>query len=277
MNEENLTMSDDPNTPGSEPPRWEDPASQPQQPAEPPAQQPQAPPPQQPPAPPPQQPEYQQPAPPPQPQAPPPQQPQYQQPAPPPEPQQAQAEPAPDVQPLPGPQPNLPFPLQQGEQVIQVVRRHWWFLWPFTVWLVLLAFAPVTEVIWFFDTIGIMDDLGWFFWIPALLWIGYWGIRALFNWYRYQNDIWVITNQRIVDVFRTNPFNKRVVTADLVNIQDMRVERRGLIATTLGFGDVICSTAAGMAGTFEITGIPHAEEVQLLMDKERDRERMRRV
>ena len=129
--------------------------------------------------------------------------------------------------------------------MIQIVRRHWWFLWPFTVWLVFLAFAPVTAVIWFFDTIGIMDNLGWFFWVPALLWIGYWGIRAIFNWYKYQNDIWVITNQRIVDVFRSNPLNKRVVTADLVNIQDMRVERRGVIATTFGFGNVICSTAAG--------------------------------
>jgi hypothetical protein len=251
-------MSDDPNTPGSQPPQWEDPAAQPQQ--------PQAPPPQQPQAPPPQQPQYQQPA---------PQQP-YQ--APPPEPQQpAQAQAQPEVQPLPGPQPTLPFPLQQGEQVIQVVRRHWWFLWPFTIWLVIVAFAPVSAAVWFFDAIGIMDNLGWFFWVPALLWIGYWGIRALFNWYRYQNDIWVITNQRIVDVFRSNPFNKRVVTADLVNIQDMRVERHGLIATTLGFGTVVCSTAAGLAGTFEIVGIPHAEEVQLLMDKERDRERMRRV
>jgi hypothetical protein len=251
-------MSDDPNTPGSQLPQWEDPAAQPQQPAQPPPQQPQAPPPQQP--------QYQQPAP----------QQQYQAPAP--EPQQpAQAPPQADVQPLPGPQPSLPFPLQQGEQVIQVVRRHWWFLWPFTFWLIFVAFAPITAAVWCLDAIGIMDNLGWFFWVPAFLWIGYWGIRALFNWYRYQNDIWVITNQRIVDVFRSNPFNKRVVTADLVNIQDMRVERQGLIATTLGFGTVVCSTAAGLAGTFEIAGIPHAEEIQLLMDKERDRERMRRV
>jgi len=256
-------MSNDPNSPSSQdpnqPPRWQDPPSQqPPEPQAPPPQQPQYQPPpgqQQPP------PQYQPPAPEPQ---------QYRQPAPEPQPQ-------PDVQPLPGPQPKLPFPLQQGEQVLQVVRRHWWFLWPFTIWLVILAFVPVTVAVWLLDAIGIMDNLGWFFWVPAFLWIGYWGIRALFNWYRYQNDIWVITNQRIVDVFRSNPFNKRVVTADLVNIQGMRVERHGLIATTLGFGTVVCSTAAGLAGTFEIVGIPKAEEVQLLMDRERDRERMRRV
>ena len=216
-------MSDDPNNSGSQPPRWEDPGSQPQQPAEPPPQQPAAPPPP-PQAPPPQQAQTQQP---------PPQQ-QYQAHAPAAQ-QPAPAQAQPDVQPLPAPQPNLPFTLQQNEQVLQVVRRHWWFLWPYTIWLVIVAFAPVSIALWFLDLIGIKDDLGWFFWIPALLWIGYWGVRALFNWYRYQNDIWVISNQRIIDVFRSTPFSKRIVTADLVNIQDMKVERRGITATILNY------------------------------------------
>lgn len=189
---------------------------------------------------------------------------------------QPQAQPQPDVQPLPEPQPSLQFPLQQGEQVLRVVRRHWWFLWPFTVWLIIVTFAPVAVVAGVFDAIGLLDDLGWFFWIPVVIWIAYWGIRALFNWYRYQNDIWVITNQRLIDVLRTNPFNKRVTTADLVNIQDMRVERRGVTATILGYSDLICSTAGAEGGSFNISGVPNAEELQLLIDRERDRERMRR-
>jgi len=196
---------------------------------------------------------------------------------PPSEPQpQAAPQPQPDVQPLPAPQPSVPFPLQQNEHVLQVVRRHWWFLWPYTVWLVVVTFVPVAVVAWVFDAIGVLDDLNWFVWIPALLWIGYWGIRALFNWYRYQNDIWVITNQRLIDVFRSNPFNKRIATADLVNIQDMRVERRGITATVLGYSDLICSTAGTEGGIFIIGGVPQAEELQLLIDRERDRERMRR-
>jgi hypothetical protein len=182
----------------------------------------------------------------------------------------------PQVEPLPAPQPKVPFPLQQNEQVIKLARRHWWFLWPYTVWLAIVAIAPVVVLVWFVDLVGI-DDPGWFLWIPVLLWLGYWGIRAIFNWYRYQNDIWVVTNQRLIDVFRTNPFNKRVTTADLVNIQDMRVERRGITATILGYSDLICSTAGTEGGTFVIGGVPHAEELQLMIDRERDRERMRRV
>jgi len=182
----------------------------------------------------------------------------------------------PAVEPLPGPQPSVPFPLQQGEHVLALVRRHWWFLWPFTVWLVIVAFAPVAVLSGLFDAIGVLDNLDWFFWIPAVIWIAYWGMRALFNWYRYQNDIWVVTNQRLIDVFRTNPFNKRITTADLVNIQDMKVERRGITATVLGYSDLLCSTAGTDAGRFDISGVPQAEELQLLIDRERDRERMRR-
>ena len=196
---------------------------------------------------------------------------------PPPEQQpQAAPQPQPSVQPLPGPQPSVPFPLQQGENVLELVRRHWWFLWPYTLWLVIVAFAPVAILAGLFEAIGILDDLNWFFWIPAVLWIGYWGVRALFNWYRYQNDIWVVTNQRLIDVFRSNPFNKHVATADLVNIQDMKVERRGITATLLGYSDLICSTSGTESARFNISGVPNAEELQLLIDRERDRERMRR-
>jgi len=186
------------------------------------------------------------------------------------------AQPQAGGQPVPERQPNVPFPLQQGEQVLRVVRRHWWFLWPYTLWLVIVAVAPVVVIALLFDAIGILGDLGWFFWVPALLWILYWGFRALFNWYRYQNDLWVVTNQRLIDVFRSNPLNKRVSTADLVNVQDMRVERRGITATILGYSDLLCSTAGTEGGSFTINGVPQAEELQLLIDRERDRERMRR-
>ncbi|MEX0750946.1 MAG: PH domain-containing protein, partial [Dehalococcoidia bacterium] len=64
-------------------------------------------------------------------------------------------------------------------------------------------------------------------------------------------------------------------TADLVNVQDMTVERSGLLQTTLNYGDIICQTASTSAGDFVLSGIPRPQEVQLLVDKERDRERTR--
>ncbi len=170
---------------------------------------------------------------------------------------------------------HLPFPLQEGEQVLALCRRHWWFLWPQSILLTLVGVVPVALVAWAFSEIGILDDLGIFFWIGAALWLGYWAIRLFFNWYRYRHDIWVVTNQRLIDSFKAHPFNLRISTADLVNVQDMSVVKNGILATLLNFGDVICETASAESVSFRITGIPHPESLQLLIDRERDRERMR--
>jgi len=169
---------------------------------------------------------------------------------------------------------KVPFPLQRSEQVLAIVRRHWWFLWPRTLlWAGIAIVAPVVAW-WLLDLIGVFDDISAIFWIALLLWVGFWGVRILLNWYQYYNDIWVITDQRIVDSRKPHPLRHTLASADLVNIQDMTVEKRGLFASLMNFGDVVCQTAAAKH-LFVLSGIPQPAEVQLLVDAERDRERMR--
>ena len=167
------------------------------------------------------------------------------------------------------------FPLQQDERVLMVCRRHWIYLWPRTAWWALLALVPVVAVAVIMAKAGIFDgNAARIFWIAAVVWLAFWAIRAYFNWYRYHNDIWVITNQRLIDSTKTAPWNLKMSTADLVNVQDMTVEREGILRTMLDYGDIICQTAADVQ-EFRLTGIPDPRDVQLLVDKERDRERSR--
>jgi len=184
--------------------------------------------------------------------------------APPPAPQQPAEKP-----------PHLPFPLQDGERILALFRRHWWFLWPQSILLVLAAVVPVVLVALFLDLIGLLDDLGIYFWIVVAVWLAYWAVRLFFNWYRYHNDIWLVTNQRIIDSFKKHPFDLRVATADLVNVQDISIVKSGLTPSLLNYGSVVCETAGAATNEFVIAGIPHPEAAQLLIDKERDRERTR--
>ena len=170
--------------------------------------------------------------------------------------------------------PKLPFPLQEGERVIELCRRHWWHLWPRTIIWLLFALVPVIAAVWLLSALDVLDDLGIFFWAVVAVWLAYWAVRLLLNWYRYHNDIWVVTDQRIIDSFKPTPFQLRVGTADLVNIQDMTVEKSGIIPTILNFGDVVCQTA-GTGQQFRIGGVPDPVRVQALVDRERDRERLR--
>jgi hypothetical protein len=170
---------------------------------------------------------------------------------------------------------KLPFPIQDDENVLRLCRRHWWFLWPRTILWVLFAIVPVVVLSWVWDVAGILGDLGVFWWGIAVLWIVFWALRLLLNWYRYHHDIWVVTSQRIIDSHKNHPFDFRVSTADLVNVQDISVDKSGLTPTLLNYGSVVCETAGSGTSDFIIAGIPHPEDVQSLIDKERDRERSR--
>lgn len=170
---------------------------------------------------------------------------------------------------------KLPFPLQDGEEILRLTRRHWWFLWPMTILLSLILLVPVIGAWFILDRIGIRADLGFVWWIIVALWVVYWLIRLVFNWYRYHHDLWVITNQRIIDSQKRHPFDMRVSTADLLNVQDISVDKSGLTPTILNYGSVVCDTAGTGTSDFIIAGVPHPEEVQLLVDRERDRERDR--
>ena len=169
---------------------------------------------------------------------------------------------------------SVPFPLQKREQLLAVVRRHWWFLWPRTLlWAAFAIGAPLVAV-WLLDLMNVFDEVDSFFYIVGGLWFLFWFVRIVFNWYQYYNDIWVITNQRIVDSRKPHPLRHTLASADLVNIQDMTVEKRGLFASMLNFGDVVCQTAAAKH-LFVLSGIPRPAEVQLMVDAERDRDRER--
>jgi hypothetical protein len=172
-------------------------------------------------------------------------------------------------------QPSLPFPLQGNEQVIQVCRRHWWFLWPRTILLALVGIVPVLVAAWLLSAVDVFDGMTRnVFLVIALIWLLWWGLQMFLGWYRYNNDLWAITNQRIVDSFKPHPFSHRLSSADLVNVQDITVEKHGVLQSIMNFGDVICDTASG-GKDFTLTGVPDPEQVQLLMDRERDRERTR--
>jgi hypothetical protein len=166
-------------------------------------------------------------------------------------------------------QEGLPFPLQDSEQVLAVVRRHWMLLWPKTALYLLFAFGPLIVISLVLGWVNLYDDAQTWFWLISALWLVFW---AVLNWYQYHNDIWVITNQRIVDSIKKHPFNHRLASADLVNVQDISVHRRGIFQTTLNYGDIVCKTASAGAD-FVLAGIPRPADIQLLVDRERDRER----
>ncbi len=170
---------------------------------------------------------------------------------------------------------GLPVTLQDGESVLILARRHWLFLWPRLIVLGLIAVVPPAVIAGLMSQTDAYEGLAAkAFWVVAAVYLLYWGVRIFLTWYRYNHDVWVITNQRLIDSLKSTPFSLRISTADLVNVQDITVERSGVLRTIFDFGDIICQTAAEKE-EFRLAGIPDPRAVQALIDRERDRERLR--
>jgi hypothetical protein len=170
--------------------------------------------------------------------------------------------------------PSLPFPLQEGESILQICRRHWLFLWPSVLLQAVIAIVPLIMAAVILDQLGIDGTPAQVIWGLLAIHVVYRVLKAFLTWYRYHHDLWVITNQRLIDSYKRHPFSLQIATADLVNVQDMSVERDGILRTMLDYGDIVCQTAGQVQG-FRLAGIPHPRTVQALVDKERDRERLR--
>ena len=166
--------------------------------------------------------------------------------------------------------PNLPFDLQEGENVIKVARRHWAFLAVHLGRDLLIGLGPIIVVALIINwTTGFDGAFGTWAIVAMVAWLVFWAVRAYFTWYQYQNDQWVITNQRIVDSRKRNWFHQEMSSADLVNVQDMSIRKEGIFATIFGYGDLNCQTA-GSSEKFVLSGIPDTKGILALVDRYRD-------
>jgi hypothetical protein len=81
-----------------------------------------------------------------------------------------------------------------------------------------------------------------------------------------------VTNQRLIDSLRTTPLNQQISSTDLINVQDINIKRRGVMATMFNFGDVICQTAS-TEGMFTFLGVGQPADLMEMLDRLRDEAR----
>ena len=168
---------------------------------------------------------------------------------------------------------KLPFPLQETEKVLVMCRRHWIYLYPRLVLQVLIAILPVLALFLVLRWADAMDGLALkAAAVVSVVWLAVWAVKIILVKYQYDNDLWTITDQRIVDSYRSNPFSLKITSADLVDIVDTAMDRSGLLPTMLNYGDIRCETA-GERQDISLPAVPRPQEVHALIDRERDRER----
>lgn len=163
--------------------------------------------------------------------------------------------------------------LHPGEQIIKIVRRHWYALVVGCVTLVAIAILPGLILIGM-DLLSnqvqayMISHWEIFAFIYGSWLLILWVLGAVV-WTNFYLDVLVITNDRVVDIQQVSLFARNIAELQMASLQDMRVDVIGLLPTMLHFGNLQLQTA-GSTREFMIKDIPHPLEVKNIIAEQHD-------
>ncbi|MBP7060656.1 MAG: PH domain-containing protein [Candidatus Moranbacteria bacterium] len=132
------------------------------------------------------------------------------------------------------------------EQILQVIHRHWFniALQLFVVvFLSLFLLGSLSFSTLLFPEIAGGDALSFFAFAQNTLLLFVW-LYGFLVWIDYYFDVWIVTNERIVNIEQRGLFNRRISELRFSRVQDVTATVDGLIPTVLNFGNVNVQTAA---------------------------------
>ncbi|MBU0647873.1 PH domain-containing protein [Patescibacteria group bacterium] len=151
---------------------------------------------------------------------------------------------------------------KDDEEVVEVFRKHWFsFIRPILVFVVLLSISLI--ILWYWSMVPLLLLIVGF--VVLLVAVSYLGHCFLLWW----NDIYILTNRRVINFDQKSLFHRVVSEADLRNIQDSTYEVEGVWQTFLNYGQVKILTASmGESIVFEDVPDPHRIQGIILRAKD---------
>jgi len=162
---------------------------------------------------------------------------------------------------------------QEGEKVILLLRAHLVTQIPWVLLVIILLILPA-----FIGSILSLVSINLFSLIPArfvgvitafyyLLVFGY-AFERFLKWYF---NVYLLTNERIVDFDFYGVLYKAISDARLSQIQDVSAKTIGAIATFFNYGDILVQTAAE-SQEFEFLAVPKPDVVVRRITEELQKE-----
>jgi membrane protein YdbS with pleckstrin-like domain len=155
----------------------------------------------------------------------------------------------------------------EEEEIILFLRKHWITNVPWILLGILLIFAPLAlrwfPILNFLPTrYQLMAVTIWYLLTTIII------FERFLTWYF---NVYIITDERIIDVDFHNLIYKEVSDAKIDKVQDITYRVGGAIRTLFHYGDVYIQTAAAVPN-FEFLAVPKPEQVVRILDKLREEE-----
>lgn len=159
----------------------------------------------------------------------------------------------------------------EGEQIVLVVRKHVITNLPWiglAVLMVILPAAFAVQPFWasFPVNFRLMTLVFWYLLALTIV------LEGFLSWYF---DLFVVTDERIIDVDFKSLIYKNITTTKIEKIQDVTYTVNGPIASLLDYGNVLVQTAGEVVAmqpqhtlpTMEIWSTPHPAKVAKLINE----------
>lgn len=145
---------------------------------------------------------------------------------------------------------------ESEEKVILLLRQHPITLLPKALIIVLMILAP--SILSIFPILSFLPSsfqliavLGWYLITTAFI------LESFLTWFF---NVYILTDERIVDIDFVNLIYKEVSDANIDKIQDVTYKMGGAIRTVFNYGDVLIQTASEVPN-FEFLAVPKPDEV----------------
>jgi uncharacterized membrane protein YdbT with pleckstrin-like domain len=137
--------------------------------------------------------------------------------------------------------------LRKDEKLLFETRKHWFFL-------VLPAFITLALISLSLFIYFMLEKSNYLYLIVAFLSI----IYFIYRYYFWKNDLWAVTNIRVIDENGVFTINSKESPVDKINNV---AYRQNILGRIFGYGDVQIQTAAEMGET-SYTNISHPDKLK---------------
>ncbi|KKU45834.1 MAG: hypothetical protein UX64_C0021G0006 [Microgenomates group bacterium GW2011_GWC2_46_7] len=169
--------------------------------------------------------------------------------------------------------PSVVFETQDdGESVVVFLRQHPIVNLPWIVGALLMLTLP--SVFGFFPPYANLPvgyqfvvTSGWYLFVTGFV------LAKFMGWFF---NIYLITDERVVDVDFLNIFFRKISTAKIQDIQDVNVTSSGAMETFFGYGNVFIQTAAEVS-QFEFLAVPKPDVVGKILNRMIDLEEQEQI
>ncbi|MFA6098564.1 MAG: PH domain-containing protein [Patescibacteria group bacterium] len=144
--------------------------------------------------------------------------------------------------------------LKENEEPVAVIRKFW------LVFLGRILLSMIFIIAPFFFLYPLLKWSNWGLLVFAA--ISVFGIMiALRTFIVYSFNVFIITNQRIIDIDQRGFFDRTVSETTYNKIQDVSFRIKGVMQTLYHYGSIIVQTAGAQAN-IELSGIKDPERIQ---------------